>query len=82
VARHAVDFWLSTEDLPLPRNRVTLREDGSIALAYTATNDVPLAAHVGQQAGIRRAPAPAAGTSRGDRRGQLQRPETQHPLDR
>jgi choline dehydrogenase-like flavoprotein len=41
VARHAVDFWLSTEDLPLPDNRVTVRDDGSIALAYTATNDVP-----------------------------------------
>ena len=25
VARHAVDFWLSTEDLPRPDNRVTLR---------------------------------------------------------
>ena len=33
VARHAVDFWLSTEDLPRPDNRVTLRDDGSIALA-------------------------------------------------
>jgi choline dehydrogenase-like flavoprotein len=41
VARHAVDFWLSTEDLPLPENRVTLRDDGSVSLAYTATNDVP-----------------------------------------
>jgi choline dehydrogenase-like flavoprotein len=41
VARHAVDFWLSTEDLPLPENRVSLRHDGSITLAYTATNDVP-----------------------------------------
>ena len=40
-ASHAVDFWLSTEDLPRPDNRVTLRDDGSIALAYTATNDVP-----------------------------------------
>ena len=39
VAEHAVDFWLSTEDLPLPENRVTLREDGSIALAYRPTND-------------------------------------------
>ena len=39
VARHAVDFWLSTEDLPRPENRVTLRPDGSIALAYTPTND-------------------------------------------
>jgi len=41
VARHAVDFWLSTEDLPLPGNRVTLRDDGAIALAYRPTNDVP-----------------------------------------
>ena len=41
VAEHAVDFWLSTEDLPRPENRVTLRADGSIALAYTATNEVP-----------------------------------------
>jgi choline dehydrogenase-like flavoprotein len=41
VARHAVDFWLSTEDLPLPENRVGVRGDGSITLAYRATNDVP-----------------------------------------
>ena len=41
MARHAVDFWLSTEDLPLPENRVTLEEDGSIALSYTPTNEVP-----------------------------------------
>ena len=31
VARHAVDFWLSTEDLPLPENRVTLAADGNVA---------------------------------------------------
>jgi choline dehydrogenase-like flavoprotein len=41
VAEHAVDFWLSVEDLPLAENRVTLHDDGSIALAYTATNEVP-----------------------------------------
>ena len=41
VARHAVDFWLSTEDLPRPDNRVTLRDDGSIRLAYTPTNEEP-----------------------------------------
>jgi choline dehydrogenase-like flavoprotein len=41
VAEHAVDFWLSTEDLPVPENRVTLRDDGNIALAYTPTNEVP-----------------------------------------
>ena len=28
VARHAVDFWLSTEDLPRPDNRVTRRRAG------------------------------------------------------
>ena len=41
VARHAVDFWLSTEDLPRPENRVTLRGDGSIALSYSPSNEVP-----------------------------------------
>ncbi len=41
VARHAVDFWLSTEDLPRAENRVTLRADGSLGLSYTASNDVP-----------------------------------------
>ncbi|HKG66759.1 MAG TPA: GMC family oxidoreductase [Solirubrobacteraceae bacterium] len=41
VARHAVDFWLSTEDLPDPGNRVTLRDDGSIQLRYTPSNEVP-----------------------------------------
>ena len=29
MAEHAVDFWLSTEDLPVPGNRVTLRQDGT-----------------------------------------------------
>src|SRR5262249_42743589 len=35
VARHAVDFWLSTEDLPDPNNRVTLNAQGAIRLSYT-----------------------------------------------
>jgi choline dehydrogenase-like flavoprotein len=39
VANHAIDFWLSTEDLPRPENRVTLEPDGNIRLAYTSTND-------------------------------------------
>jgi choline dehydrogenase-like flavoprotein len=38
VAKHAVDFWLSTEDLPRPENRVTLAKDGSITLSYTPNN--------------------------------------------
>jgi choline dehydrogenase-like flavoprotein len=39
VARHAVDFWLTTEDLGKPENRVTLDRDGAVHLAYTSTND-------------------------------------------
>jgi choline dehydrogenase-like flavoprotein len=39
VARHAIDFWLSTEDLPKPENRVTLdNDDGNITLRYSETN--------------------------------------------
>ena len=41
IAKHAIDFWLSTEDLPLPENRVTVDGEGRISLAYTATNEVP-----------------------------------------
>lgn len=41
VARHAIDFWLSTEDLPRMENRVTVRRDGSIQLAYEPTNQIP-----------------------------------------
>jgi choline dehydrogenase-like flavoprotein len=39
VAEHAVDFWLTTEDLPVPGNRVTTDKDGNVHLAYSATND-------------------------------------------
>ena len=39
VAHHAVDFWLTTEDLPKPDNRVTLASDGNVQLAYKSTND-------------------------------------------
>jgi hypothetical protein len=39
VARHAVDFWLTTEDVPKPGNRVTVDRDGSVHLAYRPTND-------------------------------------------
>ena len=38
VAKRAVDFWLSTEDLPMPENRVTLEKDGNIKLSYTPNN--------------------------------------------
>jgi choline dehydrogenase-like flavoprotein len=42
VAERAVDFWLSTEDLPSPGNRVTLNSDGNVILSYTPNNREPL----------------------------------------
>jgi choline dehydrogenase-like flavoprotein len=39
VARHAVDFWLTTEDVPKPDNRITVDDDGNVHLAYRQTND-------------------------------------------
>jgi choline dehydrogenase-like flavoprotein len=41
IAAHAIDFWLSTEDLPRPDNRVSVDADGKLTLAYTPTNEVP-----------------------------------------
>ena len=42
MAQHAIDFWLSTEDLPRPENRVTRRPRRQRPRsAYTATNDEP-----------------------------------------
>ena len=41
VARHAIDFWLSTEDLPSPENRVTVDGDGKLTLSYSETNAEP-----------------------------------------
>ncbi len=38
MARHAIDFWLSTEDLPRPDNRVTVDGDGKLTLTYKETN--------------------------------------------
>ena len=42
VAKHAIDFWLSTEDLPQPENRVTRRRRRQAhARATRPTNDEP-----------------------------------------
>ena len=38
MARHSLDFWLTSEDLPDPENRVTLNSDGQIVLSYTPNN--------------------------------------------
>ena len=41
IAKHAVDFWLSTEDLPSPHNRVMINREGQITLSYTPNNQEP-----------------------------------------
>jgi len=41
MAKHAVDFWLTTEDLPTANNRVTLNSKKEIVLNYTFNNEVP-----------------------------------------
>jgi choline dehydrogenase-like flavoprotein len=38
MARHSLDFWLTSEDLPDPENRVSLNEQGQIVLSYTPNN--------------------------------------------
>ncbi len=38
MAEHAIDFWLTTEDLPLTENRVELTRDGKVALHLKETN--------------------------------------------
>jgi choline dehydrogenase-like flavoprotein len=38
MAQHSLDFWLTSEDLPDPENRVTLDRDGRIVLSYTPNN--------------------------------------------
>ena len=41
IARHSVDFWLTTEDLPVPNNRITVDKQGKVTLNYTFNNQVP-----------------------------------------
>lgn len=39
MARHSLDFWLTSEDLPDPENRVTLDRQGGIVLQYRPNNE-------------------------------------------
>jgi choline dehydrogenase-like flavoprotein len=39
MAKHSLDFWMTSEDLPDPDNRVTLTQDGQIQLSYKSNND-------------------------------------------
>lgn len=42
IAHHAVDFWLTTEDLPDPNNRITVDHEGNLTLHYKKNNQVPM----------------------------------------
>ncbi|MFN0123079.1 MAG: GMC oxidoreductase [Blastocatellia bacterium] len=50
MAKHSLDFWLTSEDLPDPNNRVTLDREGNIVLSYTPNN---VEAHTRLQAKLR-----------------------------
>src|SRR5438094_23883 len=39
MAEHTLSFWLTSEDLPHPDNRVTVDRDGRITLSYTPNNE-------------------------------------------
>lgn len=39
MAQHSLDFWLTSEDLPDPNNRVTIDGDGGIVLSYQPNNE-------------------------------------------
>jgi len=41
MAKHSLSFWLTSEDLPDPNNRVTVNRDGRIVLQYTRNNEEP-----------------------------------------
>ena len=39
MANHSLDFWLTSEDLPDPNNRVTIDSKGGIVLSYRSNNE-------------------------------------------
>src|ERR671919_299604 len=41
MSKHAIDFWLTTEDLPYPDNRITVDRHGTINLSKTFHNEKP-----------------------------------------
>ncbi len=38
IAKHSLDFWITSEDLPDPNNRVLIGKNGEIHLHYTENN--------------------------------------------
>jgi choline dehydrogenase-like flavoprotein len=39
MAKHSLDFWLTSEDLPSAENRVTVERDGKTRLTYAPNNE-------------------------------------------
>jgi choline dehydrogenase-like flavoprotein len=39
MAKHSLDFWLTSEDLPDPENRVTVTREGRVQLHYRPNNE-------------------------------------------
>jgi choline dehydrogenase-like flavoprotein len=39
MGKHSLDFWLTSEDLPDPNNRVSINRDGEIVLQYKPNNE-------------------------------------------
>jgi choline dehydrogenase-like flavoprotein len=39
MARHSLDFWLTSEDLPDPENRVKIDSEGQVVLFYQPNNE-------------------------------------------
>jgi choline dehydrogenase-like flavoprotein len=40
IARHGVDFWMSSEDLPRSESRITLEKDGTVRLTLAKDNNL------------------------------------------
>lgn len=55
MAEHALSFWMTSEDLPDPDNRVTLGRDGAITLSYRPNNEASHARLVATLKGMLRA---------------------------
>src|SRR4051794_6634793 len=52
VAKHAIDFWLTTEDLPHPDNRIMVDREGTIHLSKTFHNEEPHRRLLGKLKGL------------------------------
>jgi choline dehydrogenase-like flavoprotein len=52
LATHSLEFWLTTEDLPLAGNRVRLGREGEIVVEYAPNNTEPHRALVAKLAGL------------------------------